>query len=127
MLTRRRLLICILALYGLGLLWGYIRLPWAAVRSLRDYATLAAAPAVSFGNGLDVSPAQRWYLGRCLPESPVPLVPRVEVEVRWNALVLARVHSGYYVSNTGAEYRDSLYLCLFGFWIPVYDFYQAIS
>lgn len=127
MRNRCRLLIGILALYGLCLIWGYVRLPWAAVRSLRDYAYLAAAPAVSFADGLDVSPAQRWYLGRSLPESPVPLVPRVEVEVRWNALVLARVHSGYYVSNTGAEHRDSLYLCFFGFWIPVYNFYQVIS
>ena len=125
--SRRRIVLCVLALYGLGLVWGYVRLPWAALRSLRDFPTLAAAPAVSFANNLDVSPVQRWYLERALPESPVPVVPRVDAEVRWNALALARVRSGYFISNTGAESRDSLYVCVFGAWVPVYNFFGAVS
>jgi hypothetical protein len=124
---KRRILIGVLALYVLGLGWGYLRLPWAAIRSLRDYGIIAAAPAVSFSDKLDVSPAQRWYLERSLTESPVPVVPRVEAEVRWNALVIARVHSGYFVSGTGAEWRDSLYVCVFGAWLPVYNFFQAMA
>lgn len=126
-MSRRRILICVTALYGLGLLWGYVRLPWAAVRSLRDYRLVAAAPAVSFADDLDVSSAQHWYLAHALPESPVPVVPRIDVEVRWNALALARVRSGYFISGTGAESRDSLYLCVFGAWFPVYNFFHAIS
>jgi hypothetical protein len=120
-------LICVLALYLLGLVWGYVRLPWAAIRSLRDYHLVVEAPAVTFAATLEVSPAQRWYLEHCLTESPVPTVPRIDVEVPWNALVLARVRSGYFVSGTGAEQRDSLYVCVFGAWVPVYNFFQAIS
>jgi hypothetical protein len=122
----RRILIGVLALYVLGLGWGYFRLPWAAIRSLRNFRSLAAAPAVSFSDKLDVSPAQRWYLERSLTESPVPVVPRVEAEVRWNALIVARVHSGYYVSSKGAEWRKDLYLCAFGAWIPIYTFHHSV-
>ena len=81
MLSRRRLLTCVLILYCIGLVWGYVRLPWAAVKSLADYGLIASAPAVSFAASLDVSPAQRWYLEHALTESPIPVVPRVSVDV----------------------------------------------
>jgi hypothetical protein len=124
----RGILICVLTVYILGLGWGYIRLPWAAIKSLRDYRTLIApASVVSFDPGLDVSPVQRWYLDQALVESPVPVVPRLSVDVKWNAIVLARVYSRYYVSNTGAEGKDCLCFCLFGAWIPIYDFYAWMS
>jgi hypothetical protein len=122
----RRVLVCVLILYGLGLVWGYFRLPLAAIKSLGNYRSIASAPAVSFGN-LGVSSTQRWYLGHAFSESPVPAAPSVAVSVEWNALVLARVRSGYHVSPKGAERRDSLYLCVFGAWIPVYNFRREMA
>lgn len=121
MTTRRRILIAVVSLYAAGLVWGYFRLPWAAIRSLRDYRLIAKAPAVSLSKA-DVSPAQLGYLRRALSVSKAPVVPRVSVAVIWNVLVLARVRSGHYVSSIGAEGRESLYLCLFGSWIPVYTY-----
>jgi hypothetical protein len=126
MKARRRILITVLSLYAAGIVWGYFRLPWAAVRSLADYRLIAEAPAVSLSE-LDVSPAQLWYLRRALPVSPAPVVPRVSVSVTWYALVVARVRSGHYVGNTGAEGRDSLYVCLFGAWVPVYTFSHVMA
>src|SRR5262245_24281447 len=77
--TRRKIVACIPILYALGLLWGYVRLPLAALKSLRDGRLLFDAPAVSFGPDFDVSPAQRWYLKTAFVESPVPVVPEVSV------------------------------------------------
>jgi hypothetical protein len=122
----RRLLTCVLILYGIGLVWGYFRLPWAAIKSLADGDIIAAAPAVSFG-WLEMSSGQRWYLKRALTQSPVPVVPRVSVEVKWNAIVLARVSCSYHATSKGAESRDSMYLCLFGAWIPVRDYSRLVS
>ena len=123
MSKRRRIAVSILGLYVLTLFWGYARLPWAAIKSLRDYrGVVAPAAAVSFDPGLDLSPIQEWYLKWSINESPVPVVPRLNVEVKWNLLILARVQSGHWVSGTGAEGKDCLYFCLFGFWIPVYNF-----
>ena len=121
------ILISILVLYLLGLGWGYISLPTAAIKNLGGYRTIAAAPAVSFSEGMDVSPAQRWYLEHAFTESPVQVVPRLSVKVDWNAILLARVGSGYFVSGKSAENKSSLYLCAFGYWIPVHTFYQDVS
>jgi hypothetical protein len=126
--VRLRVLLGILVLYLLGLGWGYLRLPWAAIRSLADHKSVTTAPAVSLSaTGVDVSRSQQWYLDRVLPLSPTPVVPRVSVVVRWNALICARVSSGHYVGPTGAEWRDSLYICLFGAWVPVYTFSHVMA
>src|SRR5687768_11679134 len=109
----RRVLVCILVVYGLGLVWGYFRLPLAAIKSLGSYRSIASAPSVRFGY-LDVSSTQRRYLVHAFDESPVSAVPSVAVSVEWNTLVLARARSSYYASPKGAERRDSLYLCMFG-------------
>src|SRR4051812_2305312 len=92
---RPRTLLIVLALYLLGLGWGYVRLPWAAIKCLGDHDLITSAPAVSLSaSGSDVSRSQRWYLDRVLRQSSTPVVPRVSVDVRWNALVCARVSSG---------------------------------
>ena len=122
----RRVLVCLPILYGLGLVWGYFRLPLAAVKSLGSYRSIASAPAVSFGN-LNVSSSQRWYLGHAFNESPVLGVPSVAVSVEWNALAVARVRSSYYSSPKGAERRESVYLCMFGAWIPVHNFQRVVT
>jgi hypothetical protein len=122
----RRIILTVISLYVVTLAWGYARLPWAAIKSLRDFRNIARASAVSF-DGLDVTPVQEWYLKKSLPESPKPVVPRLSVEVKWYALVLARAYSTYYVSPKGAEGRDSLYFCFFGAWIPVYNFQEWMS
>src|SRR4051794_39078864 len=89
-----RVLPSILVLYVLGLGWGYLRLPWAAIRSLADSRLITTAPAVSLSEtGVDVSRSQQWYLDRVLSQSPTPVAPRVGVVVRWNALICARVSS----------------------------------
>ncbi len=62
-----------------------------------------------------------------LNESPVPAVPRVEVDVKWNLFVVARVASSHYVGPTGAEWREDLYLCVFGAWIPMYRFTHLVA
>jgi hypothetical protein len=116
-----------LALYLLGLVWGYARLPWAGVKSLADYRLIAAAPAVSFDEDLEVSPLQRRYLQWVLPESPTPVVPRLSTKVRWNAIVVARVTNSHVVGNTGAEWQDGLYICVFGAWIHVYTFSHKMA
>jgi hypothetical protein len=126
MKTRRGIFIAVVLLYAAGLIWGYFRLPWAAVRSLADYRLIVEAPAVSLSD-LDISPAQLGYLRRALRVSPTPVVPRVSVTVTWNALVIARVRSGHYVGNTGAEHRDSVYVCLFGAWVPVYTYSHVMA
>ena len=123
----RRILVCVLALYLLGLGVGYIRLPFAAIKSLGNYRSIASAPAVTFADTLDASASQRWYLEQSFTESPVPVVPVVSAAVQWNLLVVARANSRYYVGPKGAERRDSLYLCLFGAWVPVYTFGGWVS
>ena len=56
-----------------------------------------------------------------------PVVPRLSVAVSWNALVSARVKSGHYIGNVGAERQDVLYVCLFGAWVPVYTYYSEMA
>lgn len=107
--------------YLLGLGWGYVRLPWATIKHLHDYELVAHAEEVSYGPSVDLTPAQDWYLRRALPVTDEPVVPQLQIQVEWYAVVLARVKSGHYVGNSGAEGRDSVFFCFFGFWIPVYN------
>lgn len=120
---RRRLLMGIAILYGLGLVWGYFRLPWAAVKSLGNVSRAAAVNYVF----MSMSSSQRWYLDQALQESPVPVRPQVSVEIKWYAVVLARVRTSYYVSPKGAADRDSLFLCVFGAWLPVHNFGHTVA
>lgn len=122
----KRLLLTVAVLYAIGLVWGDLRLSWAAIKSLADYELIAQAPAVSFGK-LGMSERQRRYLKHRLAESPTTVVPRVDVDVRWNAFVCARVESGHYVSPLGAERQDCVYVCLFGAWVRIYSFYRIMS
>lgn len=124
---RRAILIGVGSLYLLGLGVGYIRLPCAAIKNLRDYRSLASDPVVTFSDNLDASPIQRWYLEHAFNESPVPVVPRLSVDVKWNALIAARVRSGYFRTGKGAENRDGLLICLFGAWVSVHTYRSEIS
>src|SRR5262245_46923302 len=89
----RRLCYFVAALYALTLLWGYVRLPWAAIKNLWDYPLIAREPAVSSAPASRVSSMQDAYLKLCLNESPTRVVPELLVDVKWNALVAARVQS----------------------------------
>jgi hypothetical protein len=111
----------VLVLSASGLAWGYLRLPWAAVRTLDDYQLVARALAVSLSHR-NVSTARLRYLKHSLRALPLPVVPRASVAATWNALVFAWVHSDHYLGNLGAEDKDGLYFCLFGAWIPVYTY-----
>lgn len=126
MKTRRRILILVLALYVLGLGWGYVRLPWAAIKSLADFELIAKKPAVTISDAR-VSLVQLWYLKQALKESPVTVEPRVSVQVTWNALIVARVRSGHYLAPLAAEGCDRLYFCLFGLWIPAYTYSHEMA
>jgi hypothetical protein len=130
MKARRCILITLLSLYAVGTAWGYFRLPWAAVRSLYRDDDIAMAPAVYLSPKLAISSAQRRYLRRALPVPTVPtipprssfeaLVPRVSVSVTWNALVIARAESAVFTQDKiGVTGRDSVYVCLFGAWLPI--------
>jgi hypothetical protein len=119
---RLHILILVLVLY----LVGYLRLPLAAIRNLSDYEIISSTP-VTFSEKTEVSMAQRWYLKRSLRESPVPTTPRIFVRVEWNMFLLARVNTSYYVNEKGAEYNDSVYLCVFGAWAPIFTYDHSFS
>lgn len=112
---------CVIVAYVVTLFWGYVRLPWASIKHLYDYELIAHANEVSYDPSLEVSPAQDWYLRKALPVVDKPVVPKISVQIQWYAVFLARVRSGHYVGNSGAEGRDSVFFCFFGFWIPVYN------
>jgi hypothetical protein len=123
LLSKKRVVLGVITLYVIMLVWGYARLPWAAVKNLRGYSShVASASAVTFDPPSKLSPVQDWYLKQSIEESPVAVVPRISVDVKWNALALARVQSQYYLSGKGAEGTDNLYVCAFGAWIRVYGF-----
>jgi hypothetical protein len=133
MKTRRRIIITVVALYAAGIVCGYIRLPWGAVRSLYRDDDIAKAPAVDLSPKMAISPVQLRYLRRALPvpiapvmrkrNSSDPIIPRVSVVVPWNALVIARAESAVFTQDkSGVTYRDSVYVCLFGAWFPILTF-----
>ena len=130
MKARRRILITLLLLYSAGIAWGYFRLPWAAVRNVYRDDDISKAPAVYLSSKLGISSAQRRYLRQALPVRVVPTVPpkssfdalrpRVSVSVTWNWLLIARVESAVFTQDKiGVTGRDSVYVCLFGAWIPI--------
>lgn len=123
---RKRILVAVLvvgSLYVGGLAWGYPRLAWAAIENLGDHELVTAADDVTIDWARSsISRSQAVYLLQHLRESPNPTIPRIHVTVSWNASVFARVNAGVYVSPTGAEWKDTLFVCVFGVWVPVYTF-----
>jgi hypothetical protein len=123
-----RALFVLLALYLAGLVWGHVRLPWAALLSLRDHQLIREASAVSVDTDRTViTAAQHRHLKWALPVSATATKPVVFVATDWNAWACARVRSGIYVSPEGAEAQDCLYVCLFGAWFPVYRFSHVMA
>jgi len=123
-----RALFVLLALYMAGLVWGHVRLPWAALLSLRDHQLIRAASAVSVDpDKTAITSAQHRYLQWAVPVSATATKPVVYVNTHWNAWVCARVRSGIYVSSEGAEAQDCLYVCVFGAWFRVYRFSHVMA
>jgi hypothetical protein len=128
---RKQIVVAVLlvgSLYVGGLAWGSRRLAWAAIKDLRDDELVMSAPAVTVDRAkTSISRSQEAYLLQHLRESPTPTTPRIHVNVRWNAWVCARVNAGHYVGPTGAEWKDTLFVCVFGAWVPVYTFSNLMS
>jgi hypothetical protein len=128
---RRWIIVAILvvaSLYVGGLVSGSRRLAWAAIKDLRDGELVTTAPAVTVDRGqTSISRSQEDYLLKRLRESPTPTTPRIHVNVRWNASVCARVQAGHYVGPRGAEWKDTLFVCVFGTWVPVYTFSNLMA
>ncbi|MCP4641961.1 MAG: hypothetical protein GY851_16080 [bacterium] len=120
---RRRKLLIAAALVCLPLFVGYIRLPFAAIASLKDYHILADKDTLYMDAARsDVSPIQQAWLKLRVPQlKQGQSMPSVYVDVRWNWLFIARVKSGHLVGPVCAENRDTLYLWCLGAWIPVLD------
>jgi len=115
-------------LYVGGLAWGSRRLAWAAIKDLRHHELVTKAPAVTVDRGqTSISPAQEAYLLQHLRESPTPTTPRIHIAVRWNILICARVNAGHYVGPTGVEWKDTLFVCVFGAWVPVHTFSNVMA
>src|SRR5258706_15650023 len=118
----------IAAAYIGGLVSGYRRLPWVAINNLSDHELVTAATAVTIDRSQSsMSQSQEAYLKLRLPESPVPTTPRIHVQIGWNALVCACVKAGRYRALLGAEWKDTLFVCVFGAWIPVYTFSHLMA
>ena len=125
-MSKRRKIILLLAIgYSLGLVWGQVRLPVAAVKSLTDYRLLTSVSASD--EDLQMLAIQRSYLKRSLNVTESRQPPRISVRVKWNCGIIARVQSGYYLAPEGAEYLDALYFCAFGAWVRVYRFSHAMA
>lgn len=105
------------------MVWGCQRLPWAAIKGLGGGELLRAFPLASWSRkSTQVSSFQAGYLESRLPHSFQRTIPHIEMSVKWNAFALARVTTGYYVGTLGAEWKDCLYLCVFGGWVRVHTF-----
>lgn len=129
MTKRRKIGLLILgSLYSIGLIWGQFRLPFAAVKNLRDYPMLRMPTPVSASdNKLIMHDFQKMYLKQSMNMTEGTQPPRISVDVTWNVGILARVRSGHYSSPTGAESLDCLYICFFGGWIPIYTFSESMA
>jgi hypothetical protein len=129
--TRKRMAVAgmlIGLLYLFGLAWGDRRLAWVAIKNLEDHELVTSAPAITLDRTqTSISATQEVFLLRQLRESPAPTTPRIHVSVRWNAYVCARVNAGHYVGPLGAEGKETLFVCVFGAWIPVYTFYNVMA
>ena len=118
----------IVVFYCVGLVLGHRRLAWAAIKDLGNRKLISGATAVTIDRGnTSISQSQRQYLRGRLPESPVPTTPRIHVAVEWNAGVCARVRAGQWIGPLGAQYKDTLFVCVFGAWVPVYTYFHAVA
>ena len=73
MSKRRKIIVVLLSALVLGLAWGQVRLPLAAVKSLADYDLLRERPVVSSTDEqLQMSAVQKWYLKRALRFVEIP-------------------------------------------------------
>ena len=114
--------------YVFGLLWGQVRLPFAAVKSLADYRLLEEKPILSVSDDqLQMWPIQRQYFRYATKAVDGSAPPLISAEVRWNCGVVARVRSEYYASPLGAEWLDALYVCVFGFWLKAHNFSHTMA
>lgn len=128
MSKRRKIILLLLIGYALGLVWGQVRLPVAAVKSLADYPLLRDKPVVSASDEqLHMLAIQKWYLKRFMSVVDGTNPPQISADVRWNWGIVARVRSGYYISPQGAEGLDGLYVCVFGAWLRVYGFSHSMA
>jgi hypothetical protein len=128
MSKRRKIILLVIVGYAIGLLWGQVRLPLSAVKSLRDYRLLRNKPLLSASDEqLQMWPIQRSYLKHSMKILDGTNPPRISAEVKWNCGVVARVHSGHYISPHGAESLDGLYICVFGAWLRVYSFSHGMA
>lgn len=126
MSKRRKIILLLVVGYVLGLVWGQVRLPFAAVKSLSDYRLLREKPFVSASDDhLQMLAIQKWYLKRSMKLVDGTGPPRISADVKWNWGIVARVRSGY--DMQGAESLDGLYLCIFGAWVQVYRFSHSIA
>jgi hypothetical protein len=125
---RRRLILLVAAVYGLSLVWGQLRLPFAAIKGLADYRLLSGEPSVSAPLGaLHMLSIQKWYLNRAMTIVTGTQPPRISANVQWNYIIVARVQTGHYIAPMAAEAMDRMYLCVFGAWVPVYTFSHGIA
>lgn len=122
MLRRASLLLCLA--YVIGLAWGHVRLPVAAIRTLADYRDEPTSVHLSAS---DLSAAQRWHLERALPARPGKEPPFISIHIPWNAWAAARVQTFRFAGSVGAEGLDALYLCIFGAWWRVYTFDHVMA
>lgn len=128
MSKRRKIALFLVTAYAIGLAWGQVRLPYAAVKNMLDYPLLKNTPPVSASAGdLQMLGVQRWYISRSMNIKADTQPPRISVQVKWNAGIIARVDSGLYFGPEAAEGLDCLYVCLFGAWVPVYTFNHEMA
>lgn len=127
MSKRRKIILLLLVIYLLGLVWGQLRLPVAAIKSLADYPMLRDKVLSVSEDRLQMLPIQKWYLKRFMNVVDGTNVPRVSAGITWNWGIVARVHSGHYMSSTGAEGVDALYVCVFGAWLRVNTFSRVMA
>jgi len=128
MLKRQTIIRVLLALYSLGLIWGQVRLPVAAVKSLSDYDLLCHKPNLSAPDErLQMWVIQKWYLKRSLKLIDGVASSVISAKVMWNFGFVARVNSGHYSSPTGSESLDALYVCIFGAWLKIYTFNHLMA
>lgn len=124
----RKIVLLLLMGYTFGLLWGQMRLPLAAIKSLSDYPLLGNMPQLSASNDqLQMWAVQKWYLKRSMKLLDGTGEPRIAADVEWNWGVIARVYSEHHMGPDSWESLDGLYVCVFGAWLRVYTFSHGIT
>ncbi len=127
----RKVILVLIVAYGLGLVWGQVRLPFAAAKRVGPLDGLSVSD-----DTLKMLSFQRAYLKRSskvVEGRSGPPYHSLSVTVKWNAGLVARVaseHSYTYLdpetSRLMGEFEsvDAFYICLFGMWMPVYSIHE---